>query len=83
MPANVSATPSQFGSYMDDEKRLIDIELKLTAQEDLAQQLSDQVYEQQKQIQELQALYKALVRRLSEGDAGGADPYAHEPPPHY
>lgn len=68
---------------MDYERRFIDVEIKLTAQEDLTQQLGEQVYQQQKQIQELQALYKALVRRLSEGDAGGPDPYAQERPPHY
>ena len=68
---------------MQDEQRFIDIEIKLTAQEDLAQQLSEQVYQQQKQIQELQALYKALVRRLNEGDASGADAYTQERPPHY
>ena len=69
---------------MQHEQRFIDIEVKLTAQEDLTQQLSDIVYEQQKQIQELRALYKALVQRISEGDAGGgADPYSIERPPHY
>lgn len=68
---------------MDHEQRFIDIEIKLTAQEDLTQQLGDQVYQQQKQIQELQALYKALVRRLSEGEGDGPDPYAQERPPHY
>jgi len=68
---------------MDYEQRFIDIEIKLTAQEDLTQQLSELVYEQQKQIQELQALYKALVRRMNEGEAGGPDPYAQERPPHY
>src|SRR5690554_4948416 len=53
---------------MDYEKRLIDIELKLIAQEDLTQQLNDQVYRQQKQLQELQAMYKALVRRVNQGE---------------
>lgn len=68
---------------MDHEQRFIDIEIKLTAQEDLTQQLSDLVYEQQKQIQDLQALYKALLLRLDEGGAEGTDPYEEERPPHY
>lgn len=68
---------------MDYERRFVDIEIKLTAQEDLAQQLSDLVYEQQKQIRELQAMHKALLRRLSENEADGPDPYAQERPPHY
>lgn len=63
------------------EERLIDIELKITAQEDLTQALSQQVYRQQKQIDELRALCGMLVRRLE--DANGPDPYAQEKPPHY
>ncbi len=67
------------------EERLIDIELKLTAQEDLVLELNRQVYEQQKQIDELRALCTALVKRLGEAasEGGGADPYAVEKPPHY
>lgn len=67
------------------EERLIDIELKLTAQEDLVLELDRQVYEQQKQIDELRALCTALVKRLGEAasEGGGADPYAVEKPPHY
>jgi SlyX protein len=63
------------------DKRLIDIELKLTAQEDLTQALSQQVYRQQKQIDELRALCGMLLRRLE--DSGGPDPYTQEKPPHY
>ena len=66
------------------EERLIDIELKLTAQEDLVLELNQRVYEQQKQIDELRALCTALVKRLGEAaHEGGADPYAVEKPPHY
>lgn len=70
---------------MTTEHRLIDIEIKLTALEDLVQNLNDQVYQQQKQIDELRALCTALVKRLenSASDGGGADSYAHEKPPHY
>jgi SlyX protein len=63
------------------EERLIDIELKITAQEDLTQALSQQVYRQQKQIDELRALCGMLMRRLE--DTNGPDPYAQEKPPHY
>lgn len=63
------------------EDRLIDIELKLTAQEDLTQSLSQQVYRQQKLIDELRALCGMLLRRLD--DVGGSDPHAQEKPPHY
>lgn len=68
---------------MDHERRFIDIELKLTAQEDLTQQLSDLVYQQQKEIQELRTLYRALMQRFDEVDAVSPDPYTSERPPHY
>lgn len=67
------------------EERLIEIEIKLLAQEDLVQSLNDQVYLQQKQIDELKAQCTAMAKRLSDAarDEGGADPYAIEKPPHY
>lgn len=70
---------------MTAEARIIELEIKLTAHEDLLQTLNHQVYEQQKQIAELKALTTALVRRLSAvaDEAGGADAYAQERPPHY
>lgn len=70
---------------MNIEHRLVDIEIKLTAQEDMVQSLSDQLYQQQKQMDELRALCAALVKRLQEtaADGGDAGSYAHEKPPHY
>lgn len=70
---------------MNIEERLIEIEIKVTSQDDLTQELSHLVYQQQKQIDELRALCTALVKRLGEtGDDGaGPDAYTHEKPPHY
>lgn len=69
---------------MITEQRLIDIEIKLTAQEDLVHQLNAAVYEQQKQIDELRALCTALVKRMGDASAeSGADHYTQEKPPHY
>ena len=68
---------------METEKRLVDIELKLTAQEDLIQTLDQTVYRQQKQIDALQALCTELVKRLGALGSEGADGYPHEKPPHY
>jgi len=65
-----------------DEERFIDLEVKLTRQEDLTQELNEDVYRQQKQIDELQALCKMLMGRLNDA-SGGADAYVHEKPPHY
>lgn len=66
---------------MSIEKRLVDIEVKLMRQEDLTQELSDRVYAQQRELDELKALCKALLQRLNE--AGGNDAYQQERPPHY
>lgn len=68
---------------MTNEERFIEIEIKVTRQEDLTQELSQLVYQQQKQIDELQALCGALIRRLGDTSGGGADAYTHEKPPHY
>lgn len=70
---------------MISEDRLVDIELKLTAQEDLLQALNEQVAVQQKEIAALRALCTALARRVGDmaRDGGGADAYAEERPPHY
>jgi len=67
------------------EERLIEIEIKVTSQDDLTQELSHLVYQQQKQIDELRALCTALVKRLGETNSDGAEPdaYTHEKPPHY
>ena len=70
---------------MATETRLVDIEIKLTALEDLVQTLNDQVYQQQKHIEDLRALCAALVQRLEDAadDGGGTTSYTHEKPPHY
>lgn len=75
------------GKRMSIEERLIEIEIKLTGQEDLTQELNRLVYQQQKQIDELRMLCTALVKRLGEagGDQGdtGTGLYTQERPPHY
>ncbi len=66
------------------EDRLIDIEIKLSRQEDLVDALNDVVVRQQKQIAELEVLCAALARHVqSAGDAAGEGSPRHEPPPHY
>lgn len=65
------------------EQRLMDIELKVLAQEDMTQALSDTIYKQQKEIDELRALCTSLAKRLGADDSTGADAYTHERPPHY
>lgn len=72
---------------MDAEKRLMDVELKLVAQDDLLDELNKIVYRQQKKIDELEALTMALAKRLKEVNeqvaaAAGSAPI-NERPPHY
>lgn len=66
-----------------NEDRIVDIEIKLTRQEDLVESLNKIVYEQQKKIDELEALCLALVHRVKDlSDASQQTPL-NEPPPHY
>lgn len=66
------------------EERLINIEMKMTDLEDTVQVLNQTVYQQQKKIDQLQAVCESLVahvRELSESAReGGA---SNERPPHY
>jgi SlyX protein len=66
------------------EEHLINIESKLTYLEDTVQELNQTVYQQQKQIDQLQALCESLVthmRALSE--AASEENTGVERPPHY
>ncbi|GGI55048.1 SlyX family protein [Oxalicibacterium solurbis] len=66
-----------------NEDRLVDIEIKLTRQEDLVDALNRTVYEQQKKIDELEALCMALAHRMKDlTDASQQNPL-NERPPHY
>jgi SlyX protein len=66
------------------EERLIELEIKVTHQEDLLDALNKTVYEQQKKIDDLEKLCMELARRLKEvaANAGERLP-GNEKPPHY
>ncbi len=66
------------------EERLVDIESKLANQEYLLDVLNQTVYQQQKKIDELDALCLALAKRLSDVHARLPDGLpANENQPHY
>ena len=66
------------------EQRLENIELKLTSQEDSLDILNQQIYRQQKQIDELNFICTALAKRLKEaGTNSGQSSLPHEKPPHW
>ncbi|MBB3117456.1 MULTISPECIES: SlyX family protein [Telluria group] len=67
---------------MSDEDRFIDIEIKLAHQEDLVESLNTRIYEQQKQIDKLEAMLNALAEHLRNNAQHGQTPL-NERPPHY
>lgn len=68
---------------MTIEERLVDIEIKLAAQEDLVESLNAMVYRQQKKIDELEALCAALARHVKDMREDAQVAPANEKPPHY
>ncbi|MDD2701155.1 MAG: SlyX family protein [Sideroxydans sp.] len=67
-----------------DEQRLINIEEKITFQEDLIEELNKTVYLQQQKIEQLEDICRELAARIRAlSEAGGSGPAANERPPHY
>lgn len=69
---------------VNDDERLIDIEIKLSHQEDAVEELNKVVCQQQKKIDHLEAICEALIRHVKElSDNAAEQRTADEPPPHY
>jgi SlyX protein len=67
-----------------NEERLIDLETKVAYQEQAIGDLSDVIYRQQKQIDQLERLCNTLTDRVQEmAEAAGSDKGGYEKPPHY
>jgi SlyX protein len=69
------------------EERLMEIEIKISRQEDLLESLNQVVYQQQKKIDYLEGMLAALAKHVkqsqdNERELGGLDP-TNEKPPHY
>ena len=64
-----------------DEKRITELELRYMQQQDLLQELSDVLYEQQKTIDTLKAEVEYLKQKLA-GDPGLVGAPQQERPPH-
>ncbi|NCN88484.1 MAG: SlyX family protein [Gallionella sp.] len=68
---------------MTDE-RLIQIEEKITFQEDQIDELNKTVYQQQQRIERLEDFCRELAARIrAVSEAGNAGPSLNERPPHY
>jgi len=67
------------------ENRLVDLEIRLTHQDDTLEALNDVVIQQQQQIDRLNDELAMARKRLSELDvsAGSGGEQAEPPPPHY
>jgi SlyX protein len=69
---------------VSNEERLVEIEIKLTHQEDAVEELNQVVCQQQKKIDHLEALCEALIRHVKELSDGAAEQRTtNETPPHY
>jgi SlyX protein len=66
------------------EDRLVDIEIKLSYQEETIRELNSVVCEQQKQIDHLESIYKMFASRFEDlSESLGGKPPLNEKPPHY
>jgi SlyX protein len=66
------------------EERLVDIESKLTHQDQLLIELNDVITDQQAKIMKLEEMYAALVDKVRTiGEALPGDGSQDERPPHY
>ncbi|RKH20704.1 SlyX family protein [Corallococcus praedator] len=65
-----------------EDKRLIELEIRYTQQQELLQELSDVLYQQGRVIDALRAEMDGLKRKL-EAEPGLVDARQQERPPHY
>lgn len=66
------------------EDRLIEIEIKLSHQEDAVEELNKVVCQQQKKISHLEEICAALIRHVKElSDSADEQSTTNETPPHY
>ncbi len=62
------------------EERLADLEIRITGQEDMIDELNKTVYQQQLKIDRLEAILKEMATRIVELEN---DNPLNEKPPHY
>jgi SlyX protein len=65
-----------------DDKRIAELEIRYMQQQELLQELSDVLYDQQKALAALKAEVEVLKQKLA-GDPGLVDARQQERPPHY
>jgi SlyX protein len=65
---------------MDIEKRIIDLETKISFQDQTIEDLHDMIYKQQQQITQLEKAFENFHRQIKSGEN---DIRPNEKPPHY
>ncbi len=66
------------------EERIVNIETKISFQEDQIEELNKTVYQQQQKLDRLETICEALARELRAlAEAGNESKPANERPPHY
>jgi SlyX protein len=69
---------------MTIEERLMEIEIKISRQEDLVDSLNQTIYQQQKKIDHLEAVCAALAKHVKQSREADSEPnQMNERPPHY
>lgn len=69
---------------MTIEDRLVEIEIKISYQEDTLQELNKVIYDQQKMIDQLEATCRFLLNQVKDlSDTASEKSAANERPPHY
>ncbi|MCW7754318.1 SlyX family protein [Desulfobotulus sp. H1] len=66
-----------------NQEEIISLQTRIAYQEKLLQELSDVIFEQQKEIDRIQHLYKMLDHRLQSLAENASQNPASEKPPHY
>ena len=65
------------------EERLVNIETKITFQEDLVEELNKTVYQQQQRLERLEAFCESLARHIQSLEEANEGKPVNERPPHY
>lgn len=68
---------------MDIEKRLIDLETKISFQDKTIDDLSESVYKQQQHINQLEKTLDLFKKQIQADLDGGNEIRPNEKPPHY
>lgn len=83
MPSFFGQLPNSQSQFMIEE-RLVNIETKIAFQEDLIEELNMTIYQQQKQLEQLDATCKVLARHIASlAESSGESKSVNERPPHY